>query len=200
MWLLALCSIARSARCGSRREAAHFVVARRGNYGLRSLRVHCSLRSLRLAPGSRCLPHSLRRRKTCLLTRSSRTAARQPGSARRRAIRCLTARCRSLRIAPGSRRLCRRSQRELRLRSLRVHCSLRSLRLAPGSRCLPHSLRRRKTCLLTRSSRTAARQPGSARRRAIPDARSRRTPQELPTMCSMIAVVETDGVRGRYTT
>ena len=24
-----------------------------------------------------------------------------------------------------------------------------------------------------------------------------RTPQELPTMCSMIAVVETDGVRGR---
>ena len=34
----------------------------------------------------------------------------------------------------------------------------------------------------------------------IPDARSRLTSQELPTMCSMIAVVETDGVRGRYTT
>ena len=28
-------------------------------------------------------------------------------------------------------------------------------------------------------------------------AAEQRTPQELPTMCSMIAVVETDGVRGR---
>jgi hypothetical protein len=70
-------------------------------------------------------------------------------------------------IARGIRLLRRRSQREERLRSLRVHCSLRSLRLALGSRCLPHSLRRRKTCLLARSSRTAARQPGSARRRGI---------------------------------
>jgi hypothetical protein len=32
--------------------------------------------------------------------------------------------------------------------SLRIHCSLRSLRLALSSRCLPHSLRRRKACLL----------------------------------------------------
>jgi hypothetical protein len=40
---------------------------------------------------------------------------------------------------------------------------------------LPSSLaRRRRTCLLARSSRTAARQPGSVRRRAIPDARSSR--------------------------
>jgi hypothetical protein len=51
--------------CGSRWEAAYFVV--------------------------------VRRRKTCLLVPSSRTALRQPGSARRRAIRGLIARCRSLR-------------------------------------------------------------------------------------------------------
>ena len=58
----------------------------------------------------------------------------------------------------------RRSQRKERLRSLRLHCSLRSLRLALWWP-LPSSLtRRRKTCLLARSSRTAARQPGSARR------------------------------------
>src|SRR5687768_18238928 len=39
---------------------------------------------------------------------------------------------------------------------------------------LPSSLaRRRKTCLLPRSSRTAARQPGSARRRCDPDKRLR---------------------------
>ena len=59
-----------------------------------------------------------------------------------------------------------------RLRSLLVHCSLRLLRLALGSRCLPFSLADERTCLLARSSRTAARQPGSVRRRAISDARS----------------------------
>ena len=53
--------------------------------------VHCSLRSLRLALVSSCLPHSLADEKACLLAHSSRTAARQPGSARRRAIRCLIA-------------------------------------------------------------------------------------------------------------
>ena len=61
---------------------------------------------------------------------------------------------------------------ERRLRSLRAHCSLRSQRLALVSRCLPHSLADERTCLLAHSSRTAARQPGSARRRAIADARS----------------------------
>ena len=33
--------------------------------------------------------------------------------------------------------------------------------------------------------------------RHFPEPRAR---QELPTICSMIAVVDTDGVRGRYTT
>jgi hypothetical protein len=56
-------------------------------------------------------------------------------------------------------------------------CSLRLALLAPlaeaGARSpLPSSLaRRRNACLLPRSSRTAARQPGSAWRRAISDAR-----------------------------
>ena len=49
--------------------------------------------------------------------------------------------------------------------SLHVNCSLRSLRLALVSRCLPSLARR-----LAHSSRSAARQPGSARRRAISDA------------------------------
>ena len=71
-----------------------------------------------------------------------------------------------------SRLLRRRSQTIRRVCSFLLHCSLRSLRLALCCRCLPHSLRRRRTCLLARSSRTAARQPGSVRRRAIPDARS----------------------------
>jgi hypothetical protein len=59
-------------------------------------------------------------------------------------------------------------------------CSLLCALLAPlaeAGACepLPSSLaRRRRTCLLARSSRTAARQPGSVRRRAIPDARSPR--------------------------
>ena len=66
---------------------------------------------------------------------------------------------RSLQIARGIRLLRRRSQTKKRVRSLRVHCSLRSLRL-PLCRPLPSSLaRRREACLLARSSRTAARQP-----------------------------------------
>jgi hypothetical protein len=59
-----------------------------------SLRLFCSLRSLRLALVSRCLPHSLADEKHVCSLASSRTAARQPGSARRRAIRGLIARCR----------------------------------------------------------------------------------------------------------
>ena len=73
---------------------------------------------------------------------------------------------RSQRFALGSRLVRRRSRTERRVRSLGVHCSLRSLRLALDSRCLPHSLPDGKACLLVRSSRTAARQPGSPRRRA----------------------------------
>ena len=57
-----------------------------------SLRLFCSLRSLRLALVSRCLPHSLADEKHVCSLASSRTAARQPGSARRRAIRGLIAR------------------------------------------------------------------------------------------------------------
>jgi hypothetical protein len=58
---------------------------------------------------------------------------------------CSIARFRSRRIAPGSRRLCRRSQRELRLRSLLrstaardplLDCSLRSRRCSLGCRRL----------------------------------------------------------------
>ena len=45
---------------------------------VRSLRVCCSLRSLRPALVSRCLPRSLADGKACLLARSSRTASRQP--------------------------------------------------------------------------------------------------------------------------
>ena len=70
-------SIARSARGGSCLESGYFVVARRQKR-VRSLRTHCSLRSLRLAPVSRRLPRSLADEKACLLARSSRTAARQP--------------------------------------------------------------------------------------------------------------------------
>ena len=181
--------------------------------------VRCSLRSRRLALVSCCLPHSLADEKACLLAHSSRTAARQPGSARRRAIRSLIAplagaRC-GRRLAPlaaifageppssssPTKQLCEKSallstgfvgcscrsaartsrarialgRRLLRHRSPTksasahscVHCSLRSLRLALVSSCLPHSLADEKACLLAHSSRTAARQPGSARRRAI---------------------------------
>jgi hypothetical protein len=108
----------------------------------------CSLRSR----GSRFeaaafLSHSHRRR-ACLLVRSSRTAARDPGP---RWIR----RCR------------RRSQWKERLCSLRVNCSLRSLRLALFSRCLPHSLAdEMHVCSLTRPGQRRAR-PAEHGRRAI---------------------------------
>jgi proteasome lid subunit RPN8/RPN11 len=72
--LLAYCLIARCARCGSRREAAEFVVARRREAcplappqrsGARSAVFHCSLRSLRIAPnhtlGLTLRMHRLRR-------------------------------------------------------------------------------------------------------------------------------------------
>ena len=67
---------ARSARIAPL-ERAYFVVAR-GEKHVPSLRVYCSLRSLRLALVSRCLPRSLADGKACLLARSSRTASRQP--------------------------------------------------------------------------------------------------------------------------
>jgi hypothetical protein len=65
-----------------------------------------------------------------------------------------------------------RSQRKERLRSLRVHCSLRSLRLALLSRCLPHSLAdEKRVCSLTRPGqrRASLAQHGGPR---FPDARS----------------------------
>ena len=60
------------------------------------------------------------------------------------------------------------SPRKERLVSIRVHCSLRSRRLALVGRCLPRSLPdARHVCSLA-SSRTAARQPDSARRARLP--------------------------------
>jgi hypothetical protein len=66
----------------------------------------------------------------------------------------------------------RRSRRKERLRSLRLHCSLRSLRLALIGRCLPHSLADEKhVCSLPRPGqrRASLAQHGG---RAISDARS----------------------------
>jgi hypothetical protein len=74
------------ARSWARLESADFVVARRGKCASDRSSVHCSLRSLRLALVGHCLPHSLADDKACVLAHSSRTAVRQPGSARRRAI------------------------------------------------------------------------------------------------------------------
>ncbi len=71
------------------------------------------------------------------------------------------------RIALCSRLLRRRSETKSVSPLSSVHCSLRSLRLAPVSRCLPHSLADEERVCSLDSSRTAARQPGSVRRRAI---------------------------------
>jgi hypothetical protein len=76
---------ARSARIAPL-ERAYFVVAR-GRKHVPSLRVYCSLRSLRLALVSRCLPHLLAdERHVCSLARPGQrrasllsTAARDPG-------------------------------------------------------------------------------------------------------------------------
>jgi hypothetical protein len=120
------------------------------------------------------LPSSLaRRRRTCLLARSFRTAARQPGSVRRRAIPDARSSVfkllahRALNPPPSS------SLAEVRTPPLAPCTLLAPLAEAGAHWPLPSSLaRRRRTCLLARSSRTAARQPGSVRRCAIPDARS----------------------------
>jgi hypothetical protein len=67
-------------------EPAYFVLARRRKACL--LATYPLLAPLAEAGAHKPLPSSLsRRRKACLLARSSRTAARQPGSARRSAIR-----------------------------------------------------------------------------------------------------------------
>jgi hypothetical protein len=82
----ALCLMARSARRASRWETAFFVIARRR----KACRlVPCTLLAPLAEAGARWPLHSslARRRKACLLAHSSRTAARQPGSARRRAMR-----------------------------------------------------------------------------------------------------------------
>src|SRR5687768_16503930 len=106
-----------------------------------------------------------RRRKSVVCSLLLSTAARDPGlNCSLRALLLATARC-------GSRfgicRLRRRSQTEKRC-LLAPSTLLAPLAEAGACKPLPSSLaRRRKTCLLPRSSRTAARQPGSARRRAI---------------------------------
>jgi 2-polyprenyl-6-methoxyphenol hydroxylase-like FAD-dependent oxidoreductase len=64
--------------------------------------VHCSLRSLRLALVAAAFRFSpTDEKQACLPAHSSRTAARQPGSARRRAIRVwhICWRCRPTRVA-----------------------------------------------------------------------------------------------------
>ena len=73
---------------GSRLVAADFVLTR-GRKRVPSL-LCTLLAALAEAGACQLLPSSFaRRRKACLLTHSSRTAARQPGSARRRSVRCL---------------------------------------------------------------------------------------------------------------
>jgi hypothetical protein len=138
----ALYLIARSARCDVRWVAAVFV---RADETEKRCSAISSCTQLAAGAGARCARAPF-----------ERSAARTSGirllrhTARRWGWRSLRSAC-----------LCGRSQRKERLCSLRVHCSLRSLRLALVSP-LPSSLaRRRRTC---RSSRTAARQPGSARR------------------------------------
>jgi len=116
--------------------------------------LNCSLRSLRIAPGSRGLPHSLATSPQTALTSFARS------SRQRRAILVAAHRAgkpsSSSSLADG--KACRLAP-----------CTLLAPLAAAAARWpLPSSLvRRRKACLLTRSSRTAARQPRSARRCAM---------------------------------
>ena len=74
-----------SARADRARESADFVVARRRRGVVCSLRLNCSLRSLRLALVGRCLPHSLAdERRVCSLARPGqrRASLAQHGGAR----------------------------------------------------------------------------------------------------------------------
>jgi hypothetical protein len=129
----------------------------------------CSLRSRRIAPGSRLLrPRSQTVERVCSLVLS--TAARDP---------VFDCSLRSRRIAPGSRLLRPRSQTVERVCSLVLStaardpvfdCSLRSRSRREAAYFV--FARRREACLLVHSSRTAARQLGSARQYAIADARS----------------------------
>ena len=100
-------------------DSAYFVVARRRKSVVFSLRLHCSLRSLRLALASRCLPHSLAdERRVCSLARPGqrRASLAQHGGARSGVellAPCLIAR--SARCGASTiRRLRRRSQTEER--------------------------------------------------------------------------------------
>src|SRR5688572_23759745 len=119
----------------SRLESAYFVVARRPKARLLA-RSACSLRSLRLALVSRCLPHSL----AGSLARPGqrRASLAQHGGARLPTLTPLLCGAFVHRAwnPPTSSALADQK----RVCSLEVHCSLRSLRLALVSRCLPHSL------------------------------------------------------------
>ena len=122
-------------------------------------------------------PRSVAGAQQCLATHRARRDVRTRqsvhqklhprGRSYRAVLDCFARQARSARIAFGCRLLRRHSQTIMRV------CSFLSLLLAPlaeagACQLLPSSLvRRRRTCLLTRSSRTAARQPGSARRSAI---------------------------------
>ena len=78
-----------SARADRALESADFVVARRRKSVVCSLRLHCSLRSLRLALVGRCLPHSLADgKRVCSLARPGqrRASLAQHGGARSGAI------------------------------------------------------------------------------------------------------------------
>jgi hypothetical protein len=133
------CSIARFARGGSRREAAYFVVARRREAcqltpsqhgGTRSAGLiarsvlDCSLRSRRIALGSRCLPRSLADEiATTRLARGRRIRLLAHSSRQRRQSW-------SLRIALGSRLLRRRSP----TRSVSAHSFSTQLTAGAGAR------------------------------------------------------------------
>jgi hypothetical protein len=154
-----VCAATSRAVRASRLEAAFFVLDRRG----RTPRLHpCPLLAPLAQAAREPLPSSLARR----LARSSRTAPRQPGSAGRRAsptLAAISGAARASRLEAAYFVLDRRG------RTPRLHpCpSLAPLAQAGAREPLPSSLARR----LARSSRTAPRQPGSARRRAISDAR-----------------------------
>src|SRR5688572_16432621 len=119
----------------SRLESAYFVVARRPKARLLA-RSACSLRSLRLALVSRCLPHSL----AGSLARPGqrRASLAQHGGAR---LPTLTPPlCGAFAHRAWNPPTSSSLADQKRICSLEVHCSLRSLRLALVSRCLPHSL------------------------------------------------------------
>jgi hypothetical protein len=120
----------------------------------------CSLRSLRIALGSRCLPHSLADGEALSALSLVQAATRNPGRADR---------------ALESADFVVARRRQSVVCSLRLHCSLRSLRLALVGCCLPHSLAdERRVCSLAR--------PGQ-RRASLPQHGGARSGVELLAPC-----------------